>query len=283
MNSLDLLDKQGETFSVKLNKGFVGLFLGRSGSGKSAAEISFAEIGPVYVFDIDNRIRGIVPARKWLGMDLFSKIDFDFYNPKDGFTSIDKKLESMVEEAEKRKLKYKTILFDSTYSLIYMLVLDSKRLRGVGADARGKIRGNLKFLQPDDYNYAYMAFREIMFNGVFPLAEYGVNVIFSGWIMDKWGKAPGSKEYDPPTILGEKMAGPAQISEELPGYFDEVYRFHKHDSAIVGGSPTYIVNFHDGIAKTCLDLPGKFMDITHKSFYKEWSQLVRKENPNVSL
>jgi hypothetical protein len=275
-NALDLfvIDKPGtpeERLKPKLDKGFVALFVGRSGSGKDCAQWSFP--GPSYTYDIDNRIRGGLASLQWLTKERISKVDFDYYNTRDGFKGLDDKMSLQLIEASQRQLKYKSIFINSVSSLSSMLARDSQRLRGALPESqggfKGKVRGKLAFLHPDDYNYVSTAFRTIIFDFVMPMAELGINIIFSSWVINQYGKKPGTSDYSPAEVIGERLAGTsANLAEEIPGYFDEVYRFFREDSGIVGNGPKYMVEFNGGFAKTALNLPfGKF-DITGKSFYE---------------
>lgn len=275
-NALDILTRnQDGTFSPKLDKGQRQLFVGRSGSGKSSAEISFVELGPMYCFDCDNRFRGTGPALNWLGYEKFSKIDFDFYNPDDGFIAIDKKLNAIANTAEKGQCKYKTISIDSVGSLATMLALDSQRLRGQ-SDKKGKVRGKVTFLHPDDYNYVSTAFRILMFNYIFPLNEMGINFMMSGWVADKWGKKAGANEFDPPEVIGERILASGNFVEEVMGYFDETYYFRKQPPVLQNQMPKYTVEFNGSFAKTAFGLPAGQHEVTGKSFYNMWKESVEK-------
>ena len=275
MNILDLLTKNSDnTFSPKLDKGQRILFVGRSGSGKTNAEVSFPK--PSYTADFDNRMRGAISARAWISDEDFRKIDFDFYNPSDGFEAYDNKLTSILDEAQKRKCKYSTIHTDSIGALVYCLALDSQRLRGTSKTFDGKVRGKVKFLHPDDYNYVSTALRIIMFDRIFPLNEAGINVIFSAWVSDKWGKKDGADPYAPAEVIGERILGPGNAVEEFTGYFNEQYYFRKEKAIVEGQSPKYTVEFNGAFAKSALGLPpGKF-DITNKNFYEFWIGMVNK-------
>lgn len=274
MNALSIFEKTEEGYVPKLDSGLRILTVGRSGSGKSTAEISFP--GPIYVFDMDNRFKGTSAAINWLGSEKFSQIEFDYYNPRDGFEAIDTKLTTIFTDTEKKTPKYKTIIFDSVGSLVYTLALDSQRLRGV-ANEKGKIRGKLKFLHPDDYQYVSTAFRIITFNYLMPLNEMGINTLLSAWIVDKWAKRPGANEYAPSEVIGERIVGPGNLVEEVIGYFDEVYYFRKEPAIIEGKDPKMTVEFNGSFAKTAIGLPpGKF-DITRKNFYTFWSEKVQEK------
>jgi len=275
-NILDLLTKNSDgTFSPKLDKGQRMLFVGRSGSGKTNAEVSFP--GPSYTADFDNRMRGAISARAWLGDERFKQIDFDFFNPSDGFSAYDDKLGNLLESTQKRSGKYNTLNTDSVGALINCLALDSQRLRGINKEFSGKTRGKVHFLHHDDYNYVSTALRLIMFDRIFPLNKLGINTIFSAWVSDKWGKNPQAKsDYEPSIVIGERILGPGNVVEEFTGYFDEQYYFRKESLGIEGIAPKYTVEFNGAFAKSALGLPpGKF-DITGKNFYEFWHAKVNE-------
>lgn len=275
-NALELYGESGEP---ELTKGQLILGVGRSGCGKSAAMASFLEMGPLYIFDADHRIRGVLGAAEWLGKEKLKLIDYDQYKATDGFSAIDSKLSVFKIEAIKKQLKPKSLIFDSFTSITNLLTLDSLNLRGLDKgekEIKGKVRGNIRFLHPDDYNYCSLAWRMIMYNGLFPLIEAGINVFVNGWIVDKYGRPGG--EYSTPEVIGEKLLLPDKLSEELPGYFDEVYYFRRQKAPPVPGKPPvkFTVEFKGEFARTSLPLPSGEVDITNKSFYSVWKELIKK-------
>jgi len=286
MNALDLFTKADDgSLSLRMDKGQRIMFVSRSGHGKSSALVSFPT--KIYVFDFDNRFRGIAPSIRWLGKEKFQNIDFDFYNPKDGFEAIDAKLNVIANQVEKRQSQYQTIGFESVGTLLSMLTLDSQRKRGVSDKSgtgsfKGKVRGKVEFLHPDDYNYALTAIRLLMFNYIFPLNEMGVNTIFSAWVADKWGKRSDAKEFDPPEVIGERIIGPGNTVEEVMGYFDDLYYFRKHRAAIPGQPPKFTVEFTGGLAKTPYPLPLGEIDITGTNFFDTWKQKIQEGMKNGS-
>ena len=281
MNILDLLTKEPDgSFSPKLDKGQRMLFVGRSGSGKTNAEVSFP--GPSYTADFDNRMRGAISAMAWLGEERFKTINFDFYNASDGFAGYDSHLTESLDLAQKRKQKNQTELCDSLGALVSCLALDSQRLRGLDKKSfDGKVRGKVHFLHPDDYNYVSTAMRLIMFDRIFPLNELGINTIFSAWVADKWGKPQNAADYAPNEVIGERILGPENIMENFLGYFDEQYYFRKEKPVVEGQAPKFTVEFNGAFAKSALGLPpGKF-DITGKNFYQFWrSKVMETLTPN---
>lgn len=277
MKALDLFLKTNEGYDLRTDKGQRILFVGRSGSGKSCALTSFPK--DLYEFDIDNRFRGAASSIKWIGVEEFKRIEFDFYNPKDGFDAIDSKLNQLANDIEAKRSNIRTISFESVSALIFLLTLDSQRKRGVKGSPgsfAGKVRGRVEFLHPDDYNYCSTALRLIMFNYIFPLNEMGINTIFSAWIADKWGRPKSSKEFDMPEVIGEKILGPGNTVEEFIGYFDEAYYFRKNEGIVMGKPPKYTVEFNGSFAKTAYPLPPGEFDITGKSFFPMWEELVRE-------
>lgn len=274
MNALDLLVKNEDgTYSPKFERGQRILFVGKSGEGKSAAEISFSALGPMYFFDCDNRFKGATAAASWLGVEKLKSVDFDFYNPNDGFRAIDQKLNELANAAQSRKCKFKTICLDSLGSICAMLGLEALRLSGKG---KSKTLGDVQFLGPQEYGYISTAFRLLMFNYIFPLNEAGVNTIFSAWVVDRYGKKPGTPDYSPAEVIGEKILGTGNFTEENSGYFNEQYRFRKDAPAVVGRLPKYTVEFNGAFAKTSLNLPAGTFDITSKDFYEFWLSECKK-------
>jgi hypothetical protein len=280
-NILDLLQKNpgDNTFTHKSDKGIMALFVGESGSGKDNAQASFTDLGPMYVFDLDNRIRGMASALQWVDPEKYKTIDFDFYNPRDGFNALNNKLDKFLSDANSRNLKYKTICINSISSLVACMILTSRYMRQGG----GRVVDGLKVIDPSDYNFASMALRQIIWMYAMPMVELGVNVIFSGHVVDRWGKPGENPEagrylatddpnrYSANIVIGKKLLCPDKLSEEIPGYFDEVYLFSRSENASM---VKYTVEFSGSFAKTALPIVGQKLDLTKKSFYSQWSQLV---------
>ena len=275
MNALSLLPKTETGYNIKLNKGLRFLFIGPSGSGKSNAAVSFPK--PMWVFDIDHRINGIISALKWLGEEEFSKIDYKQYTPTDGFEAIDKKCSEILEDLTNKRPTFATVQFSSLGPLLFNFILDSQNLRLSDKPKSGKRRGKVNFPVPDDYNYNSIAMRILMYEWVFKVNELGVNVIFDAWPVDKWGRKADAGEYDPPVVIGQKILGPGNAVEEALGYFDEVYVF-RADHNEFSGKSNYYVRFKGGLAKTSLNLPGTEVEITETSFYDVWAKLVQDNN-----
>lgn len=282
MNALELLQKNPDgSLTPKVDKGQRMLFVGKSGSGKSTAEVTFPK--KLFSFDFDNRFKGAVKAVEWMGEEEFGKIDFQYFSPAMGFEGIDAKLNEIGNAIEARQSSVKTLGFASIGTLVALLALDSQKRRGVkGVEGgfKGKVRGKVEFLHPDDYNYVSTAFRLLMFNYIMPLNEMGVNTIFSGWIIDRYGKKPGSPEYAPSEVIGEKLVGPGNFVEEALGYFDEVYYFRRK-STLPGQSPRFTVEFSGSFARSALSLPPGEHEIGNKDFFQFWKSQIPTYNAGV--
>src|ERR1700752_2119602 len=185
--------------SIRPVENLVVLTTGRPGSGKTGALASFAnKDNPMYVFDVDHRIRGILGSQEWL-KDSLEYITYEQYDTRDGFRSIEQQLQLFAEKYDKRQLEYKNIVIDSVGSLSQMFLIDSQRQKGVNpggdlsklsGDAKKGLRivGNISFPTPDDYNYGQRAFHVLFYNYFTYFSK--CNIFLSGWTTDNWIKDP---------------------------------------------------------------------------------------------
>ena len=270
------------------------LAVGHPGSGKSSAIAAFAtKEEPMYVFDVDHRLEGIGGSADWLG-DNFKYIDYDEYDTRDGFKSIEQQFQMFYNAYEKRDFKYKHIVIDSIASLSEMFYLDSLKQKGVtpakdlsklsSAEKKGlKIIGNVAFPTPDDYHYSKRAFHILFYNyfTAFPKC----NIFLSGWTTDRWGKDPNAtNEYAPEILLsGKKLLATNKIAGEVPGYFGEVWEFDKEETGGAHNPVKFSVRFKSYIAKTtipALNKAGK-VDITEKNFKQEFDKILQNGKPKA--
>jgi hypothetical protein len=199
---------------------FMGLFVGRPGSGKSIAAASWYKEGPVYIFDLDGRYRSLM---KMYGWDQKAKdnINFDTY-PTDDFPRIEQKINDF-----ERSLPYRTIIFDGVTVLAQLLINYSIALRGVegsGREGKGRKIGIIEMTAIEDFGVEARGMYQIL-DAFKDLALSGkCNVIFNAHII-QWREKVGDtgREEDKYQLVtaGKKVAG------ALDGYFDEVYYFRK--------------------------------------------------------
>lgn len=267
--------------SLMKKQHFVGLFVGKNGCGKSSAALSFAEEGPVKVYDFDKRIRGGLWMRNQLTPEQFASVEVIQPDISKGWAEVDKALEIDLIKKRSNSFPYKTVMFDSAATMQKYLVSDSQRLRGLANPKGGKSRGKINFWTPDDYNYCSQGFFQFFYNYA---AIIDCNVIVSAWQVDKYGKPSGTPEdddnpYAPNEVIGQKLVLTEKLSEEVPGYFDEIYVFEKEESSLGGGSVKYTCSFESMLAKTCYTSlkKKKKLDFTNNNFYKLHSALIKDE------
>ena len=260
---------------IKLDENIVALACGKGGSGKSTALASFPK--PIYIFDIEQRIKGI------LGSDIISdddrsQIHFDQYDAKNGFKAIDEKLINFSQLCDKRELKFKTIIVESADALCEMLLVDSFNLKTGNkpiatlkpGDTKGtNIIGNVAIPTPDDYKYVYTAFRKIYYNYFKYFKK--CNVILSAGTTPVWGPNPKEKEnkYASDIVVGRRIFVPNQLADMLPRWFDEVWEFNKEETGAKSDPLHFTVQFRSELAKTCFSKLPAQLDITNKNFFNE--------------
>jgi|GEM_PF-4212724 hypothetical protein len=273
---------------LKPAENFVALVVGKAGSGKSSALASFAsKDAPMYVFDVDHRIKGIQGSREFIGEDAWNNITFDQYDVIDGFKSIETQFMEFSIKYDKKQLQYKNIVIDSVGSLGRMFLRDSLALRGVkpGADLsklssdqkRGmRIVGNVAFPTPADYNYASQCFHILFYNYFTHFTK--CNVFLSGWTVDRWIDDPNSdNQYAPQIISGTQLLATNKIAAEIPGYFDEIWEFDKIETGKSKDPVQFVVKFRSALAKTSIpNLPNGNVDITSKNFKNVLFDLIEK-------
>jgi len=225
-------------------------------------------------------------SKEWL-QDSIDYIDYDQFDTRDGFKSVEQQFQQFALKNDKRELKYKNILIESVGSLAEMFLIDSLVQKGIKpgadlsklstADKKGlKITGNIAFPTPDDYHYGKRAFHILFYN--YFTAFPKVNIFLSGWTTDRWGKDPQAENpYAPEIILpGKKLLATAKIASELPGYFDEIWEFEKEESGGKLNPVQYKVKFNSYLAKTCNPALSKKreIDITGKNFKIEFEKIL---------
>lgn len=243
--------------NIQPDSRFFGLFIGRSGSGKSAAAYSFPH--PVKVFDLDGRIRGGLTS--WIER---KGIDYEYYPPitKDSTTyqKLNTAFDILLIQAQSGQCPYKTIVFDSLTWAAIDLLNDAIPL--THADGKGKSVGKTAMAGPADYGFQ----SQNMANIIAYLKSLNVpNIIVTAHKMNKYGKAPGADAYAPNIIVGEQLALTDKLAESLPSSFDHIFDFKKIDT---GGGIRHVFSAQGELARTPFPIPYGDIDITGKNFYE---------------
>jgi len=280
-------DRIGKAVSdLKPEEGIVALIVGHPGSGKTSAIASFAsEEEPMYVFDCDHRIKGMLACEDWIG-DSIKHIDYDQYDVRDGFKEVEAQFNVFYDQYTSRKLKYKSFLVESVGSLSRMFLMDSLALKGAkpGMDlsklkvTKGlNIVGNIAIPSPDDYKYGSNALHVLFYN--FFMAFPKCNIFLSGWTTDRWGKDPNNPNPYANDILlpGKKLLATNNIASELPGYFDEIWEFEKEETGSKSNPVAFKCRFTSKLAKTCIKELNKKgeIDFTGKNFKSVFQESIK--------
>ncbi len=239
------------------------LFIGRSGSGKSAAAASLPK--PLEELDFDLRANGIRNCieQGWLnGAD----IHFTEFDPFKGYMQIENYLNIKYSLIAVKQFGLKSIDIGSLHSLLRLLDLTSLNAPSSTGDKHLNIAG-LAMTGPGDYKFEASALRKIIdYLRIFPC-----NVVLTTHIVDKYGKAPGADKYASSTVIGEKLVITANLGEEVLGMFNDTYRFSKE---IINNEAHYFVEFNTEIAKNSFGIPPGRFDITCIEFWPFFQKLV---------
>lgn len=256
---------------------FKGLFIGKSGSGKTVAECSFPR--PIEVWDFDGRIRGILGA-PWI--DRANGLFYDSFPPKEVgmLQRLMTKVDMMQSEALGGRLAIKTLVLDSLTTQTFAMVCQALPLtHSTGTQQSGKkgrYLGPVPMVSPEDYGFeANTTYSLIASLRSIP----GINLIVSAHIVERYGKPELKGEEQPyadSIIIGEKLSVRDKIGENIMAYFDHVFRFEKREE---GSRLRHYVKFRSELARTAYaDLPDGELDITGKNFYETMMSFIPKQS-----
>jgi len=261
MPSLEsLLNKPPES------KNFFGLFIGRSGDGKSVAEASFPK--PALVFDFDFRVDGIIGGVAAGCLKDIKDVEYKQYNTRteDGFNNFNNDLAMLETQRKSGSFPYKTIIVDSLFSMSRTLIVASHALQG-----KGKMIGSLRISGPGDYGFEVSGMHQCFdFFRMMPC-----NLLCSAHVIDKYGKLDRSKEYSETGVIGEKLTVRDQLGESVQAYFSNVYRFSRE---VVNNKTRFYVEFSTDLAKNTIGVAAGRHDITGKNFYEYLQKLIKDPN-----
>lgn len=267
--------------SIQPNTRFFGLFIGRSGSGKSAAAYSFPhseEEGILEVCDLDGRVRGgLLP---WVDRKNFNYTYFPPLPDKGTtFDALNTYFEAMRVMLKTHQTKINTFVLDSITWAANDLLLDALPLthtkdNSTGRDAGRKL-GNMNMAGPSDYSFQSTGILQIIaFLRSLPIQ----NVIVCAHVVNKWGRKKGTDgklldPYGPSEIIGEQLSLTDKLSENIPSSFDHVLRFEREDT---GRGLKFYFEGQGELARSAFPLPYERIEITNQDFYKT---LMQRVNP----
>lgn len=258
---------------------FMGLFVGRSGSGKKVAAASFP--GPIKYLDFDGRVGGIKGA-KWIDQ---SKVDYTYYPPMVTgvvgglMQAVNRDLETLMVMTRADPNKFTTCILGSLTGETTGLIIDATGINK--AAGKGKTMGTINMAGPEEYGYEATGTYAIMaFMRSLPVR----NMIVTAHVVDRYGKpmtAQGKVDnYAESVVIGQKLSLRDKIGENVPSYFDHIFEFEKRE---VGDGVKYFVRFRSSLARTSFAfLPDGWVDITGKDFYQYLQEEIMKNKEKAA-
>lgn len=248
--------------NLKPEQRFIGLFVGRSGNGKTSAICSFP--GPIKVLDFDERIQGALGC-PWLAPK-FKDVDYTVFPPIEpkgteaNYIRLNKMLEGF--HGQGTSIPYKTIVLDSLTSTARALLRNAIPISNAGR----KI-GQMQMAGPGDYGFESQGIDNILsFFRSLPIQ----NVIVTAHVVPKMAKPKDDNgeimQYAESIEIGEKLSVRDKIGENSLIYFDHILKFNRRETAT---RMIYEVVFRSDLARTSLDRAPMSEDITGKDFYDQ--------------
>lgn len=240
---------------------FIGLFIGRSGSGKKAAACTFPH--PIKYLDFDGRIRGLLGC-PWIER---KGIDYKFYPPRSPqgssvFKTLNDDLEVMQIQANTGQLPFKTLILASLTGESIAFLNEAVPLTHNAS--KGKKIGILNMAGPEDYGFQSTAMHGVM---SFLRSLPYVNIIVTAHIIPRFGKPPGDdNQYAEKVEIGERLALTDKLSETMPAFFDNIIRFSKVEN---GDKTLYFARFRGDMPRTTFaSLPDGDVNVTGTNFWE---------------
>lgn len=239
---------------------FVALFVGRSGTGKTVAELSFPK--PLHVNDFDLRIGG--GQVDWLDL---TGITYDSWPPRmiGLIPDLNKKLESLMAQSrlagfsdQLPKTEITDSLTNQTYAFICQSIPLTHRTAKDEGGKKGKWIGPVAAPGPEDYGLeANATYDYISFMKSLPIQ----NVIISAHYVDVMGKSDPDDPYSASMVIGKKLSVRDKIGENIQTHMDHIFEFERETNK-------FYVKFRGEIARTSYSwLPDGRHEWTRKNFY----------------
>jgi hypothetical protein len=193
--------------------GFKLLQYGESGSGKSVRAAMFAQFGPVYFFDFDNKIGNIQAYMRAKFPQLAERIEYDVYRGGDADVVI--RVSEKLKAVEANVAKYATLVIDSwtQFERTYLDHLMSKYM-GIGGKGWGAARTTIQITKDEkiiipgteDHQLKNRAFPEFIDR----LTALPLNIIVNCHVKEVM-KGPAT------------IAASGEVAKTLPKYFNEFH------------------------------------------------------------
>lgn len=220
---------------------FMGLFVGRPGSGKSVGAASFPK--PMYIAEIGGRIKPVV---EFFGDE---NIEFDSYLEGD-FPKLHTKLNELVRNPVNKKGEpLQTLVIDGWTGLADMLLTYSMDNRG----RDGSQKGLLRMLEVEDFNAETQGLTNLIL--MFSLMKNIPFKIMTAHLLitEHYNILTNKNELHKSILTAGK-----KVTEKIPAKFDEVWMFFTKDEMVVGKEPRRLVRTirqGDDFVKHAINVP----------------------------
>lgn len=249
------------------------LFKGHNGTGKTIAACS-EEFRPVYVFNCEGRFESVLNHYK----GNLKGIEFDNYPIGSGYYPIDKKFDELVGRCE-----YRTVVMSSLTSFIYLilehLIRDAFGKKTAKGFDQGKRIGGIPVNQLQDFNAEDSAIINDLIAAFQQLKAQGVNTILEAHLVP-YEIVTLEEGQRVVTTVNNILTKGKKAPASVPGFFNEIYLFHKEYEGIIAGKQTakYKVNTLGTSTDDCKTSWGiESFDWTGKDFSKEIMRQLSQE------
>ena len=243
------------------NKCLFVLGKGNPGEGKSIGVSSWLELGPMYFFDFDGKIKAIINYWKKYNPKLLDNLEFDHF---DDYNKAAEKLMGFIESGHPYTggiaIDTLTTGVDSILNQIHDLKGGSK-----------KVVGGIAVSEIEDYNAESSALTRLVQNAKFKLHKnLNTNFFLLAHVVavESHDLKSNSKVVNRQLLTAGK-----KVAAKLPGYFDEIWHFYT-ESPLDGskGQRYKVTTQATGVdfARTSCNLPVVF-DVTYpgKTLYQQ--------------
>jgi hypothetical protein len=260
---------------------FHTIIKGEHGTGKSIAAISYAVLGPTYVFDFEDRMRSVATYYRTIKRpEVLDNVEYDTYF---SFNKMRKKFEAIESKSGAYK-NIRNVIIDSLTSFTLRALINTKDFKADKAEETGqrlgKTIGEFRVNSMEDYNAETAAIQEFIIEHALILKSMKINVILTAHVI----KVKEENEEGKTHVARYLMTGGKKAAQIIPGWYDEIYHTNVEPDANLANPPHYtVITRHSGndTAKTAINLPVK-IDFTGKVFFEEVRKYVPLK-PDISV
>ena len=257
-----------KTSEIDLGGAIMAIFKGETGTWKSCSACSFP--GPIYIFDIDGRvksIRKVHPTR--------TDIEYDTYPMDGGFDRLADKLNRLQDNCP-----FKTVLISSLTNLAEMLIFYSLDQRGTGERKLNTYirKGIIEMTEIEDFGAEARGMATIIAALQNVNKDRKAHVILEAHVLTVEQR---NLKTQTTTISRTLVTAGRKVAAKIPTVFDEVWHFNPKPAIQEGkgmGMQVITVNTGEDFARTALPIP-QVIDITppKANLWEQLNQHIKLE------